>query len=244
MSKPASGAVAMMTAILCPIATHAGPVDTNRPGFSFTPGIVAVGQLQVETGVTYTRFSSESDNLALPAADIRFGIADRIEGFVSSVSWEKNEVGADEISGLVDPDLGIKMRLTDANDAFQVSLLLKVSVPIGNNALTSDRWDPAGGLVWTSSGRLPLAGTVTVSSLDTGLQLDNGLKLPFSLGKGRSAFVEWEANLPEEGASAHWLNGGFQWLPAERWQLDLNAGLGLDDDAGDYRAGVGFSFLL
>jgi hypothetical protein len=244
MLKPDVRAPALVMSALCPIATPAEPVDTNRPGFSFTPGIVAVGQLQIETGVTYTRFSSDFDNLALPAADIRFGIADRIEGFVSSVSRERNEVGADDTSGMADPDLGVKIGLTEQAAAVQMSLLLKVSVPVGSDALSSDRWDPTAGLVWTGSGSIPLAGTVTVSSLDTGLQLDNGLKLPFSLGDGRSAFFEWEANLPEGGDDTHWLNGGFQWLPGERWQLDVNAGLGLNDDAGDYRAGVGFSFRL
>ena len=221
-----------------------GPIDTNRPGFSFTPGIVAKGQLQVETGVTYTDFGGGSDSVALPAADIRFGLGKRIEAFVSSLSWERVDDGRAKTSGVTDPDAGIKLGIGDESDALQMALLMKVSMPIGDSALSSDRWDPTAGLIWASGGGIPLAGTVTVSSFDSGWQLDNGLKLPFSLGEDRSAFVEWEANLPEDGGSSHWLNAGFQWLPGDRVQLDLNAGLGLNDRAGDYRVGAGFSVRL
>ena len=244
LPQTALRAAVVFAAILGPLSSAADPIDTNRPGFSFTPGIVAVGQFQVETGITYTRIDSNSDNVALPAADIRFGVAERIEAFVSSLSWERFETDGTKTSGLTDPDAGIKMKIGEKADALQLALLLKVSVPVGGNDLSSDRWDPTAGLIWTSGGGLPLAGTVTVSSFDAGLQLDNGLKLPFSLGKGRSAFVEWEANLPEDGGSSHWMNFGFQWLSAERAQFDLNAGLGLNDRAGDYRIGAGFSIRL
>ena len=65
-----------------------------------------------------------------------------------------------------------------------------------------------------------------------------------SLGGGQSVFVEWDANLSENGGSAHRLNDGYNLLRGDRVQFDLNVGLGLNDDAGDYRAGVGFSIRL
>lgn len=244
MPKPAPRATLIAAAVLWPAVTPAGAIDTNRPGFSFTPGIVAIGQFQVESGITYTRFDSRTDNLALPAAELRFGIAERIEAFVSSVSWTRTESGGGDVSGLVDPAAGIKVGLGRTDGPVQMALLFSVTLPLGADEVSSDRWDPTGGFIWTASSKLPLAGTVTISDTASGLLLSNGLKLPFSLGNDRSAFFEWEANLPEEGDSTHWLNGGFQWLPGDRWQIDLNAGLGLNDDAGDYRAGVGFSFRL
>ena len=89
---------------------------------------------------------------------------------------------------------------------------------------------------------LPFAGTVKFTEFDDSWQLDNGLKLPFAINDNQGVFVEWEANVPEDGGPTHWLNGGFQWLLDDNLQLDFNAGLGLNDRAGDYRWGVGFSY--
>jgi hypothetical protein len=237
-------AVAPFILLLCPALSYAQSIDTNRPGFSFTTGIVDVGMLQVETGIGYKRVDSSTDTVALPEADIRFGIAERVEAFVSSVSWERTDSAGTATRGLTDPDAGIKMKIGADDGALQMALLLKVSLPVGDDALSSDRWDPTAGLIWMSGGRLPLAGTLTVNNSSSGYQVDNGLKLPIMLGERRAVFVEWEANLPEHGGSAHWLNSGFQWLSGERVQFDLNVGLGLNDRAGDFRAGVGFSIRL
>ena len=59
-------------------------VDTNRPGFSFTPGVVADGRWQLETGIAYERPDSGSHSISLPQAEARFGLSDGVELFVSS----------------------------------------------------------------------------------------------------------------------------------------------------------------
>ena len=51
------------------IPAHAQAIDTNRPGFSFTTGVVAPGQWQLETGIGYTRNSDGSNTLTLPQAE-------------------------------------------------------------------------------------------------------------------------------------------------------------------------------
>jgi len=122
-----------------------------------------------------------------------------------------------------------------------MAFVVQVSAPVGDDELSSDRWDPSAAFVWTYDGALPLAGTAKVSKFAGGYQLDNGLKLPFATSGGNSAFVEWEANLPEGGDDAHWLNGGYQWLIDDVAQFDLNGGLGLNSTAGDYRIGLGYS---
>jgi hypothetical protein len=234
----------ILTVLLSPAFSLGEPIDTNRPSFSFTTGVVERGQLQVETGIAYTRAESGSDVVALPKAELRFGVTPRMEAFVSSLSWQRTDGDGASTSGLTDPDAGIKMKIGNDNGAVRMALLFKVSLPVGDKELTSDRWDPTAGFIWASAGRIPVAGTVTIKDSSSGYQVDNGLLLPFSLGEGRSAFVEWEANLPEQGGSTHWLNGGFQWLSGERVQFDLNVGLGLNDRAGNFRAGVGFSIRL
>jgi hypothetical protein len=224
-----------------PALASAQAIDTNRPGFSFSPNVVAEGQWQLETGIAYDRAGGNAKSLSLPLAEFRIGIADDIELFVSSISWTNAEAGGNSASGVVDTVIGTKIALGDTMGRTSMAVLFQVSVPVGDSDFSSDDWDPSAAFIWTHDGRVPLAGTVKVSHAGGRYQLDNGLKLPFSISDGHSAFVEWEANLPEGRDNAHWLNGGYQWLLEETLQLDLNAGVGLNDEAGDYRLGAGFS---
>jgi hypothetical protein len=218
-------------------------VDTNRPGFSFTPGTVPAGYWQLETGIAHDRTDSDNSSTTAPIAELRFGVSDRTEVFVSGLSWTTVDAPGGDVDGLADVTFGMKFALSSGG-AWATALLLQVTAPLGDDELTSDSWDPSAAFVWTHSGALPLAGTFKVSDFDGQLQVDNSLKLPLALGGPHSTFFEWEANLPEGGDDAHWLNGGYQFLASERVQFDINFGVGLNDAAGDYRFGIGFSQLF
>lgn len=220
---------------------RADAIDTNRPGFSFTPGVVARGDWQLETGFSYTQLSRDADLSQLPLAEVRFGVADEIELFVSNLNWASVDVGGGSASGINDPAVGAKIGLGDVGRT-RMAILLQLSVPIGDDAFSTGDWDPSAAFIWAHDGGLPLAGTFKVSRVGDSLQFDNGLKLLFAATDRRVAFVEWEANLPEQGGSAHWANAAFQWLLEDRIQLDASAGIGLNDGAGDYRFGFGFSY--
>lgn len=214
-------------------------IDTNRPGFSFTTGVVAPGKLQLETGLGWARENDDSRSLTIPQAEFRYGVGSDVEVFASNLGWLDNNDGS---SGLLDPKIGAKVNFGDARSAFDMALLFEVSVPIGDRDLSNDRWNPALGFVWAYAGQLPLAGTAKLSKFGSDYQFDNGLKAVFQVADGQSAFVEWEANLPESGGSTHWLNGAYQLLLDQDMQVDASAGIGLNDRAGDYRIGVGFSY--
>jgi hypothetical protein len=229
-----------MLACLVPFTGFAQAIDTNRPGFSFSPNVVARGAWQMETGLDYTRFDSNNDALALPQAEFRYGIADNIELYASSLGWVDGDFG----SGFLDPNIGAKISPSQADSIVKMAFLFQLSVPIGGNDVTTDSWDPSLGFVWGMSRGLGLAGTVKVSYIDDEFQLDNGLKLPFQFNNRNAAFVEWEANVPENGGASHWLNAGYQYWREYDVQIDFSAGVGLNDRAGDWRFGIGFSTRL
>lgn len=237
-------AMSVVLWLFLPGAAWGQAVDTNRPGFSFTPGVVADGRWQLETGIAFDRPGSGSHSISLPLAEARYGLADGVELFVSSISWTDADFGASSGRGLADVALGTKLALTARDARTRMAVLFQLSVPIGDSDFSSDRYDPAAAFIWAHDGAIPLAGTARVSRLRSGFRLDNSLKLPFSLGGPHSAFVEWEANLPEGGGDTHLLNGGYQRLLDDRTQLDANAGVGLNERAGDYRLGVGLSILF
>ncbi|MEM9379170.1 MAG: transporter [Planctomycetota bacterium] len=222
-------------------AADAQTIDTNRPGFSFTPGIVPVGLWQLETGLSFTRFDARTRAATLPLAELRMGVAERVEFFAASMTWSRIEEPGSDTSGFEDFAVGTKIGLSPGDASARLALLLEVGVPAGASGLTTDRWDPTAGLVWAWDAALPLAGTSILTDLEDGVLFANGLKVPFSWRDRHSGFAEWEANVPEGGGSANWLNGGYQWLLGERMQFDASVGLGIGGLAGDYRFGVGFS---
>jgi hypothetical protein len=225
-----------------PIAAVAqSPIDTNRPGFTSSPNVVAPGRWQLETGIDYTRGSGSSRTWSLPAAEIRIGIDDGLEAFVSGINWTRQEGDKADQEGFKDINTGLKWNLSGGDGAFSTALLGQFSIPVGDNALTSDRWDPTAAFIWAGNRDLALSGTVKLSKFKSGYQLDNGLKWAFSAGNSGTVFVEWEANLPEGGDDTHWMNFGYQLLSGANSQLDINGGLGLNNDSDDYRVGLGFS---
>lgn len=208
-------------------------IDTNRPGFTFSPTVVPVTRLQLEAGIA---FDHPASVVAAPQAEFRYGAAQGIELFLTSLNWSDGD--------RADVALGTKFVINGASDVAQMAVLLQVSAPTGDSDISSDRWDPSAAFIWTHSSVLPLSGTAKVTQLGNGMQFDNGLKLSLPSSTGRAAFVEWELNWPEGGRAAHWLNGGYQWLFSEHFQLDLNAGVGLNAEAGDYRLGLGLARLF
>jgi hypothetical protein len=221
--------------ITAPIASRvaAQTIDTNRPGFTFAPTVVPLKRLQLEGGIGY---DDASDSIAAPQTELRYGVAPGAELFITSINWDDGD--------RADMAFGAKLAIDGRSDATQMAVLLQVSAPTGDSNTSSDRWDPSAALIWAHSGTLSLAGTARVTQFGNRAQLDNGLKLLLPSPSGRAAFIEWELNWPERATAAHWLNGGYQWLLGEHFQLDLNAGLGLNGEAGDFRFGFGLARLF
>ena len=218
----------VVAALAVPNLAAAQAIDTNRPGFSASPNVVGPGQWQVETGIDYARPDSDSHTISLPAAEIRFGVADQVEVFATYLSWAKSSSGDNDTSGLIDMAIGTKIDISDTGAKTQMAFGFLLSVPTGSDSFTSDRWDPSAAFIWLHNSDLPVAGTVKISKYQSGYQLDNGVKLPFSLGETSSAFVEWEANLPEGGGSTHWLNGGYQRADRRSHAARLQCRIGIE----------------
>jgi hypothetical protein len=203
---------------------------------------MAVGVWQVESGIDYTRDGGSdrnSRNYSLPAAEIRVGVLDGAELYLNSLNWTRQENDRGTNRGFQDFKVGTKFRTTTGD--FASAVLAEVLIPAGDDAFTADRWDPAVAYAWLHNPS-SIAGMARVRRIKNGVQFDNAFKWSFAAGSAGSAFLEWEANLPEGGDDAHWLNLGYTLSGVAGMQLDANAGVALNDAAGDYRLGVGFSY--
>jgi hypothetical protein len=219
-------------------------IDTNRPSFSSSPYVLSRGNWQIETGIDYEKSSTESDttSLTLPSALLRFGLADVVELHVEWGGVTRSRSDGNTTTGITDASIGVKIQVTGDQARTMAAILAELTVPVGDTAFTSDRWDPTIGIAWAHAGSLNWAGTAKITMNDSDYQFDNGVVLSFASSANSSTFVEWEANVPEGGSTIHKLNGGFLWWQGPVIQFDVNGSLGLNDEAADYKLGLGWSY--
>jgi hypothetical protein len=160
--------------------------------------------------------------------------------------------------GALDAELGAKVLLHGAEaGGLQTALLFGTSVPVGEEGFSSERFDP--------SFRFNLAHELGGGwSIGYNLGAEWATEEPEASGNGRSTLSRWiytvaagrglgerwgvfleaygDLSGSRGGPPAHALDGGFTYLVHPRLQLDVAAGVGLSDAAGDYFVGLGVSY--
>lgn len=234
-----------------------GELIGDRPDATESSAVVPAGFFQLETGVLFTRDDDggqEVDVFEGPGTLARIGLGGRTElrlGWAGVV-----EVDADgETDGVADAELGAKMSLrTGEAGGPAVAFLAGVSLPVGDDELTSDRYDPSFRLAVDHdlSDRVSLGYNLGMawSSEVTGdgepvretfSRFVYTAALGFALGERLGAFAEVFGEEPVDapGSSAASVDGGFTYLVRRNVQLDLFGGAGLTDEAADWFVGTG-----
>jgi hypothetical protein len=134
-----------------------------------------------------------------------------------------------------------------------MALLVHSTVPVGAEAYSSNEWDP-GFLFsfshtlserWSLGYNLGAELATHEKANDDETTLASGL-YSVALGYGATDqlgfFIEvfGDVGLSADTSSAT-LDGGVTWLFTDDSQLDVFAGVGLDDDADDWFVGIGYS---
>jgi hypothetical protein len=217
------------------------PMTTERPSFSTTPYVLSPGTWQIETGYKYTNDSDGADFElhTLPEALLRYGMNDDIELQFGWPGLSSRDDGNNSDSGMNDATIRVKIQVADEDAATPIVFFAGLTLPVGDDEFTSDSYEPSIGAAWAHK---RFFGTVLIAESDDDYRLENGLAMSFALKNNASAYAEWQATFPEDGGSAHSLNGGILWLRQANMQLDLNAALGLNDRAADFSIGAGFSY--
>ena len=70
------------------------------------------------------------------------------------------------------------------------------------------------------------------------------LALGLSISERMGTFVEYYGVIEEDAANQHSIDGGFTWLVKEDFQLDVSAGVGLNDAAPDFFIAAGVAWRL
>jgi hypothetical protein len=231
---------------------------TDRPDQTESPLAVAPGYVQLELGWSYVETGPVQLH-SVPGTLARVGIVRGWEARLGFAGWRHLEVsGSGTTQGAGPLGVGVKGELL-RGEGLQpgVALLGEVLLPTAAEGLGPTRADPAVrlalahelgevvslgynvGVAWLSERRE----TGESRTLSQGLYT---LSLGFALGRRVGAFAEAFGTVPlsETSVAAHLLDGGFTLLVLPNLQLDLSAGVGLDDDADGWFVGAGASLRL
>jgi hypothetical protein len=240
------------------------PLVTDRPDTTESSSTVGMGVVQLEAGYTYTYDSDDDGSFkshSFPETLLRVGaLADWLE---LRVNWNyveetTTDFGAsrDVATGSEDLGLGVKLGLTGQEGILpEIALIADMSVPSGSSDFTAGETLPAATWCygwdlndWLATGAITRFGR----ALDdvTGepyLEVTQSWTLNMGLGDRVGSYAEWFAFIPD-GADTnhteHYFNGGFTLLITNNLQLDVRAGVGLNDAADDYFTGTGFAIRL
>ena len=231
------------------------PLSADRPDFTEAASAVGRGVLQIEFGYTFGGDWSGGNSVqthTLGELLLRAGVAaDWLEVRVaaSPVTRVSSEGSGASDSGIEDLYLGAKIELArQAGHLPALALLPQMTLPTGSTLFSGGRVLPGVNLAysWDAPGGLSLAGSTQVNLAvadgdDSYPEWAQSAVAGAGLGTRGGVYGEWYAFFPT-GADAlqeHYFNAGLTWLTADDSQWDVRVGIGLNDAAEDFFAGVG-----
>lgn len=242
----------------------AEPLVTDRPDFTEASSTVGLGVAQLEGGYTYSYDSSDTGRFSghsYPEALLRVGIL--AEWLEARVAWnhaseDASVFGAGRVasSGAEDLYLGAKWALTgQAGMLPEMAIITQMTVPTGSENYTAGETLP--GLCWLYgwdvNDWISTGGTTQINrAIDSGTsrpfaEFAQSWTIGYSLTERVGAYTEWFAICPDGADTDHnqnYANGGFTFLVNNNLQLDIRAGVGLNEAADDLFTGAGFAWRL
>ena len=223
-------------------------IDTARPSFSTSPVPLAAGHLQIESGVQLSKIDSDDEDVTLPFALLRAGLAKNLELQLGWDGYSDAGVGDRSFKGGTDTTVALKTQLTGQSGALPaLGLLGQVSLPTGAGNKTSDSVDPSLGLLWTYDvANAGYFGTALVTSTtddddDRIGQSGIGAGIGVPLADRLRAYVEYFGIFTRHEAPEHNANAGVIYVFTHNMALDAVIGGGLNAAAPDFYVGAGAS---
>lgn len=240
-------------------------IGTDRPGFSHTANLVGRGHVQLEGGYTFT-YDREDDQRIYDhrfgELVLRTGLTDWLEfrvgwngGSVTEI-MDRIETRAgrhvtveNHSDGWEDMSLGLEAPiLRNKENCPNVSFLYLMGLPTGSNDKSANDVTHFFGLPWnyalhpkfTAYGSIN--GAVLNSPLGTFWQTSATLAGAYHVHEKVSLYLEYQGKFhnSRDTDCSHILSAGpIIWL-SDDLTLDMRAGLGLNEEAPDFQASVGF----
>jgi hypothetical protein len=218
----------------------------------------------LEAGYTYSYDSNDigsSVNHSYPETLLRIGLL--AEWLEARIAWNyasggETEFGASRAmgSGSEDLYLGFKWALTgQAGIMPEMGIITQMTVPTGASGFTAGETLPGVSWLygWDLNDWISTGGSSQVNRAIDGVsgqpyaEFAQSWTIGYSLSDRVGAYTEWFALCPDGADTDHnqnYANGGFTFLVNDNLQLDVRAGVGLNEAADDLFTGAGFSWRL
>jgi hypothetical protein len=237
-------------------------LDPDRPHLPEAASTVGLGRAVLESGYTFTsKGPAFLYQHSYPEALLRVGMfADWFELRISqNFINQKNIPGSGQpasINGAQDLTLGVKLGLTEQKEYMpEVALILQTTVPSGSSNVSNDTVLPGVNLDMGWEIIKNRFGMETVTSANgarddashTYVNFAQGITAVLDLTTNLQSFGEYDlfvpmgAISPEATHPQHYIVGGFMYYPNNNVELDIRAGVGLNEHAADFLVGTGFA---
>lgn len=229
-------------------------IQTDRPGFANSTGIVPRGHIQLESGATAAR-SGNDRSYSFGQLLVRVPVSKRAEARIGVPSFLVSRSGGTRTTGADNLFLEGKYQFSSSKHA-TYAILVNEILPTGSPRVTTSKAEPGFNLAadYTFSdalgltlnlGELRVANVASTGATSHSDDLFGAASLNFTLSPKLGAFSELYA-IGGDGPTQKYLDGGFTYLLGSRTQLDASAGVGLGNHAGgpDYFYGLGISRLF
>ncbi len=236
---------------LSPLAA-AEEISFDRPGISFSPGVLSQGRIIWEQGLPDVEHEQTDDltsTLYSPGTLVRLGLGAGLELQLGTTLANrldiKKEGAHDRETGAGDSSIAVKYQVPLASEAFTLGLLGGSTIKTGKGTFNDDpqlslgstvQWqvnDTQAAALYLNMDRIRDESTFTISP-----------NWGISWGEKLGTFIEMGLTIPESGPSLPVAGGGLTWMPLECLQLDFYADFGLNEPSPDLQYGLGFALVL
>lgn len=242
-----------------------GKIATDRPGFSDSAGLVPRGRFQIESGYTFS-YDREDDTRVIdhtmPEIALRTGLADWLEfrtkwngySYSEVLSEIKTRAGrtvdhTDHVDGGTDMNIGFKVPALKQKDWMpNMSLIASINVPTGSDSKSANNVVPELKLPWNYALTKELTlygsilGRVNDGSSGQFFQSAATVAAGYQVCSRATLYVEYFGVYPAARSQdcSHLLSVGPIFSITDNISMDMRAAVGLNEQAPDFQASVGF----
>jgi hypothetical protein len=224
-------------------------IVTDRPDITESSIVIPLGSVQVENGFTWTR-DPRTSAIDLPEMLVRLGLWERTEVRITAPNYLDRADGQHVLSGLGDTSIGIKEQLGPLRGAFEVAVIVALSVPTGVDRVSSHSFDPFVKVPWSRD----LKKGWSVGGMQSIFyQTDGGRRkliweptfyVEREIGKHADVFVESSGDYCRGASSRQLIHFGTAYRITARHQVDFHFGFGLTHAAPSQFIAAGYSFRI
>jgi len=227
------------------------PISTDRILQTNSPDILQPGYHQLETGF-YSYETDKENNIKSKHTLLnnnlyRIGFREKMELRLALYGYNIQHAGSDDDSGLSDAELSTKVLLFDSSATRpKTTLNAGFTLPIGDDAFTSDQVDPFFSFIPSFSNLLPDSlyndNSLGVTWSNGDADFKYGTLWGYNLSESVILYGEFFGAMPiDSGSNSHGFDWGLTWAVKNNVQLDFFAGNSLNDSATDFFLNLGLS---